>query len=210
MAVTSEDLDDGSGKGRSEADWRIGRTGRRAGPTETRGLIVRVARQLFAVRGYAGTTLRAIAVEAGVDAALIHHFYKSKQLLFVTVVSDVLAQIKPIDGAKDDAGERLVREYLRLWEDPETGASLRAIFGSAVSHDEAAGLLSQVIAEHLVKPVVAGAGARDAEPVTTLISSQLVGLALMRFVAGAGPLATLTTESLVTRVGGYFQSELRR
>jgi AcrR family transcriptional regulator len=188
---------------------RSGRTGRRAGPTETRGDIIRAARKLFAENGYNGTTMRTIAFEAGVDAALIHHFFASKNKVFVATVQDVFRDVQAIDGPPELAGELLVREFLRLWEDDsEAAESLRAIFSSALSYDEAARLLGDIVAVQLVAPVVAESGAGDGPLCTTLLSSQLVGVALMRYVVKAEPLASANTEVLAKTLGLYFQKFL--
>jgi AcrR family transcriptional regulator len=189
------------------AGHRSGRTGRRAGPTETRGDIIRAARKLFAERGYNGTTMRTIAVEARVDAALIHHFFTSKEKVFVATVQDVLQESDATEGPPD--GEALVREFLLLWEGgPEVAQSMRALFGSALSHDQAAGLLPRLVSERLVDPLVGESAAADGPLCTTVLTSQLIGVALMRYVLGAEPLASVDLEVLTKTLGQYFQNLL--
>src|SRR3954468_8530488 len=87
------------------------RTGRRPGPPETREQIARSARALFAELGYERATFRAIAAAAGVDPALVVHFYGSKDELFRQVMqlpdafSDALVRVAEEPG--DQMGRRL-------------------------------------------------------------------------------------------------------
>src|SRR5919199_3077965 len=100
--------------------------GRRPGSTTTRDAILDAARDLFSSRGYEGTTIRGIATTAGVDPALVHHFFGSKDELFLTVLEvpeTVMADIpRLISGDLAHAGEQLARFYLDLYESPETRA----------------------------------------------------------------------------------------
>src|ERR671933_897371 len=90
--------------------------GRRPGSTATKDAILDAARELFGARGYDGTTIRGIATQAGVDPALVHHFFGSKDDLFLTVLEvpeTVMAGIPPlIAGDPGNAGEHLARFYL--------------------------------------------------------------------------------------------------
>ncbi|MFI0480128.1 TetR/AcrR family transcriptional regulator [Actinomadura sp. 9N215] len=185
---------------------RSGRTGRRAGPTETRDDIIRAARRLFGERGYDGTTLRAIATEANVDAALIHHFFGSKQRVFTATVDELFEKVAMPSGPRVEAGERLVREFLRIWEEPDTGDALRAIFSSSLSHGEAARLFGEIVMVRLVGPTVAEARPPDPHLCLEILSSQLVGTALLRYIVLSGPLTD--SNSLVRSMGRYFQGFL--
>jgi AcrR family transcriptional regulator len=183
---------------------RSGRTGRRAGPTETRDDIIRAARRLFAERGYDGTTLRAIATEANVDAALIHHFFGSKQRVFTATVDELFEKVAIPSGPREEAGERLVREFLRIWEEPGTGDALRAIFSSSLSYAEAARLFGEILMVRLVEPTVAQVRPPDPQMCLEVLSSQLVGTALLRYIVLSGPMTDLN--NLVRSMGRYFQN----
>ena len=109
------------------AAQREPKVGRRPGNQDTRGQIITAARQAFAEKGFAGASMRAIAAEAGVDPALIHHYFDSKQQLFLATVALPLelpeSSRRSLLESRDDLGERLVRTVLgsgtpsfsRLW-----------------------------------------------------------------------------------------------
>ncbi|HEX6493490.1 MAG TPA: TetR family transcriptional regulator, partial [Candidatus Dormibacteraeota bacterium] len=118
------------------------RPGRRSGPTVSRGDILAAARGLFAERGYDGATIRAIAQEAGVDAALVHHFFGTKEQVFVAAMelpfqpAELLPQI--LGGPREQLGERFVRTFLALWRDPDRRAPILALLRSATTNEQAA------------------------------------------------------------------------
>ena len=94
------------------------RRGRRPAGEDTRGLITEAARSEFADKGYEGTSMRAVARVAGVDPALVHHYFEGKADLFAQSV--VLTRVNPavmvervLDGPLDTLGDRLVRTFLR-------------------------------------------------------------------------------------------------
>src|SRR5512140_313481 len=98
------------------------RRGRRPGAPDTRAAILDAARSAFAEKGFGGTTIRGVAAEAGVDAALVHHYFGTKDDLFVAALElpvDPRQAIAPalVDGP-DGAGERLLRVFLGVWGDP--------------------------------------------------------------------------------------------
>ena len=97
--------------------------GRRPGGPDTRAAILSAARELFAASGFGGTTIRAIAAAAGVDPALVHHYFGTKDDLFVAALElpvdprKVLAPV--IAEGPDGAAERMLRVFLSVWDDPE-------------------------------------------------------------------------------------------
>lgn len=128
--------------------------GRRTGGKDTRAQILVAARELFGENGYAATTMRAIAQRAGVDAALIHHHFGSKEALFRAVMQisfDPAAIAAIISGSESTSlGERLCLYFLELWEDAATREPLLAILRSALTQDAAAETLRQFISTAVV------------------------------------------------------------
>lgn len=188
------------------------RSGRRPGESGTREAILQAARKVFAQRGYGGATMRAIAREADVDAALIHHFFDSKEGVFQAAITsnyrigeiiDYIAEADP-----DTMGERFVRGYLELWNDPATQDPLLALIRSAVSDEDASGLMCDFFADNLVAPLLRTLDASEPELRATLVGSQLVGLAVVRYVIRIEPLASADVESLVRAVGPTIQRYL--
>ena len=130
------------------------------------------ARKLFAERGYAGATIRAIAQEAGVDGALIHHFFASKEGVFAAAIEDTFApseMLPPVlQAGAEGMGERLVRTFLNKWEEPTTDQQLLAVLRSAVSNEEAAQLLRNFLTQELLGRIGQALKGEDAELRATL------------------------------------------
>ncbi len=191
---------------------RSNRTGRRPGGSGTRNDILEAARKLFAERGYAGATIRAIAQEAGVDGALIHHFFASKEGVFSAAIEDTFApaeMLPPVlDAGAEGMGERLVRTFLNKWEEPTTDQQLLAVLRSAVSNDEAAQLLRNFLTQELLGRIVKFLDDSDAELRATLIGAQLVGVAFLRYVLAYGPIAEMDREALVQMLSPTIQRYL--
>jgi len=177
------------------------RTGRRRGPSATQHDIVAAARKLFAEHGYRGATMRAIAAEANVDAALIHHFFTSKEGVFAAAMEDAFpppdAIAHVVVGGLDGLAERLVRFFLGLWERPDTREPLLAVMRSAVSYDEAARMLGEFVTGRILGTITATIEQPDPELRAALIGSQLVGLAMIRYVIKVEPLASASTDTVV-------------
>ena len=144
------------------------RTGRRPGPSTTRAAILEVARAQFAHAGYDGTSLRAIAAEAGVDTGVVQHFFGSKDELFRAVVG------WPFDPGHLEAelsgrsarglGRRLARAFFSYWEDPTTGTALVAVLRSATTHAESAAFLREFVTQRLFARIAARIDARETDP----------------------------------------------
>ena len=107
------------------------RRGRRPGSPDTRAEILAQARTLFASHGYAGTSVRSVAAAAGVDAALVHHYFGTKDDLFLAALQvpiDPREVLVPVaEGGLDGAGERLLRVFLSVWDDEATRLPLLAL-----------------------------------------------------------------------------------
>jgi AcrR family transcriptional regulator len=191
---------------------RSNRTGRRPGGSGTRDDILEAARKLFAERGYAGATIRAIAQEAGVDGALIHHFFASKEGVFEAAIQDTFspAEMLPpvLEAGPEGMGERLVRTFLTKWEEPTTDLQLLAVMRSAVSNEEAAQLLRNFLTQELLGRIRQALKGEDAELRATLIGAHLVGVAFLRYVLAYGPIAQLPAESIVDLLSPTIQRYL--
>ena len=170
------------------------RRGRRKQGGDTRADILSAARSLFAGDGYSATTLRAVARRAGVDSALILHHFGSKEALFRSAMDVPIdpAAITAIIGHGDRGalGEQLCAYFLRLWEDEATREPLLAMLRSALTHDAAADSLRSFVTDALVGRVAMLLDKPDAALRATLIGSQLVGLAIARYLVRIEPLAS--------------------
>jgi AcrR family transcriptional regulator len=192
------------------------RTGRRPGKQDTRRQILAAARAAFAERGYDRATIRHIATGAGVDPALVHHYFGTKEGLFRATVE---APIDPavmvprvLRGDVEHVGERLVRTFLGVWDDADTGPAIRAMVRSAVGNEMSAGLLREFFATQIVRRVTSELGADESPERSamraSLVASQLFGLAMARYIIGLEPLASTPVDALVPMVAPTVQRYL--
>ena len=212
---------------------RRGRAGRRSGDSGTREAILEAARARFASLGYHRATIRAIAAEAAVDPALVHHYFGTKEALFVAamrlpvVPSEVLtAALAPmaagaaagppgatapgVPGAPGGIGELMVRTALTLWETPGVRETFLGLIRSAVASEEVAVMLREFVAESILGTVAraAGLGApgsgmsqAEVEYRIGMVATQMVGLAMTRFVIGFPAVAGASVEDLAATIG---------
>lgn len=188
------------------------RSGRRAGTSGTRAAIAEAAQRSFAALGYDRTTIRAIAGDAGVDPALVVHFFGSKQQLFLTVMDlpfdpeVVLPGI--LAGERRTVGKRFARFIVGVLEDEEARSVMTGMVRAAASEPEAARMLRELISRRVVGPVAETLGAADADLRATLVGSQIVGIVMARYVVAVEPLASLDPERLVAALGPNLQRYL--
>jgi AcrR family transcriptional regulator len=188
------------------------RPGRPAGGSRSRESILRAARTSFATNGYDRTTIRAVAASARVDPALVHHYFGTKDRLFVAAMEfpidpAVVAETVLGEGL-DRAGERLVRLFLTIWETPGNREPLLGLVRSAVTNPRAARMLREFMTRALLSRIAPALGRKDAELRVALVGSQVVGLAILRYVIRVEPLASATEDELVAAVGPRFQEYL--
>ena len=194
------------------ATQRRRRTGRRPGPSDTREAIAAAARRGFAELGYERTTIRAIANEAGVDPALVVHFFGSKQQLFLSVMTlpfepeEVMPQI--LAGPTSEAGLRLARFAVGQLEDPRARATITGILRAAASEPEAANMVRDLVAGRIVGSIADGLRVDDAPLRASLVASQIVGLVMARYVVRVEPLASLAPDALIEAIAPNLQRYL--
>lgn len=177
------------------------RTGRRPGDSGTRDAILQTARRRFADDGYRGATIRAIAGDAGVDPALVHHYFGSKQELFATVVKFPVSPVVVADRLKqvagDDAGAHLLRTFLSVWDVPEYQDRMRILMRTAMGDERSAQTIRDFIVDTLLEPVARRLGARDPRTRALLVATQAIGLSFLRYLVPTDPIASMSTDELV-------------
>jgi AcrR family transcriptional regulator len=187
------------------------RSGRRPGPTTTREAIAEAARRQFAELGYDRATLRGIAGEAGVDAALVVRFYGSKDALFREVmalppaVAEAMAALA--DGPSATVGRRLAEVIVGMLENPRSRSVVLGRIRSASSHPDAAALVRETVTRDIGRLATA---LTDDQPETraVLVGSQIVGLALARYVVRVEPLVSLPAADVIDYLAPTFQHYL--
>jgi AcrR family transcriptional regulator len=189
----------------------MARTGRRPGSGGTRERILAAARSDFGKSGYEGTTIRSIAAQAKVDPALVMHYFESKDGVFRAAVKF------PVDPAEfiprllapglDGLGERLVRVFVETWDSP-AGSPLLGLIRSVVGNEDAAALLREFVTREVLGRIARALELDQPQLRAALVASQLVGLAMIRYVVKVEPLASARTDDLVAWLGPTLQRYL--
>ena len=186
------------------------RSGRRPGNQDTRASILEAARSIFAEKGYDKASIRGIAGDAGVDPALVHHYFGTKEKLFLAVMN---APINPgelipqaLEGPRDQAGERLVRTALGVW-DSSAGSAALAVFRSALSNEWTARLLREFVVTQILRRAVGEIieDRSEAPMRTALVATQIAGTMVARYVLKIEPLASADIDTLAAAVGPNIQ-----
>ncbi|GAA2392320.1 TetR family transcriptional regulator [Catellatospora methionotrophica] len=189
------------------------RTGRRPGNPDTREAILAAARQLFAEKGFDAATMRAIAAAAEVDPALVHHYFGTKEQLFVATMQFPMDPRELIDqvvaGGKDDAGVRLARLFVTVWDSP-VGTVGVSVVRSAMTNEWSMRLFREFVTTQILRRVQAELKLDPAQaPLrASLVASQIGGLVLMRYIVKLEPLASLPAEQVVAAVAPNLQRYL--
>jgi AcrR family transcriptional regulator len=183
---------------------------RKRGPrqdgVQAREAIIDAARRQFADHGFEGATMRAIAREAGVDPALVSYYFGSKSGLFVESLrlpvnpGDAIAAV--LAEGTDDLGTRLVTRFLQVWDNPVSGEPVISVLRSVSNRPE---LMREFLERQIVPRFAAAIGGRDAELRATAVATQMLGLAFVRYVLRAEPLASAEPEEVVALIGPTLQ-----
>ncbi|MFB6634939.1 TetR family transcriptional regulator [Streptomyces sp. NPDC056362] len=190
---------------------RPSRAGEGSGP-DTRTRILEAARAQFAERGYDKTSVRGIAKAAGVDPALVHHYFGTKDEVFAAAVevSFEPAAVLPaiLGGPREAIGERLARFFIGVWENPASRAPLLAIVRSALTHEAAAKVLRTFVLRRLLERIAAELDVPDPSFRAELAASHMIGIVIMRYVIQVEPLASADPERIVAQVAPTLQRYL--
>ncbi len=190
---------------------RRGRRRTASGP-DARESILRAAREVFVEAGYDAASIRGIARRAGVDPALVHHYFEDKAELFVQTVDapvrpDLIVQ-RVLAGPRDQVGDSLVRAVLVNLEHPKVRDHAVGLVRTALGHDFAARMLRQFLVREVFEKIAAALGVEDGKLRATLTASQVVGLMVVRYGIRAEPLASASHDEVARRVGPVVQFHL--
>jgi AcrR family transcriptional regulator len=191
---------------------RSRRTGRRPGDSGAREAILAAARAAFGELGFDGTTVRGVARAAEVDPALVHHYFGTKEQLFVAAMelpvdpSAVVAEV--LAGGAGEIGPRLVRTFLSVWDSPAGAGAFVALVRSAVSHERSAAMLREFVSTAVLGRLLGALDVDQRPRRAALVGSQVVGLAMTRYVLRLEPLASAPAEELIGPIGGTIQRYL--
>ena len=188
------------------------RTGRRAGPNRTRAAILAAARSAFAAHGYDAVSVRAVARDADVDPALVHRFFGTKEGLFVSAMrfpvapSQLAAAL--LAGGLDGLGDRIVETFLSVNDTPGAFTPLLALLRGAVSNEQVATMLREFVTTEILGRIAAFAAPDQPELRAALAGSQIVGLAMARYVVRIPQAADAEASYLSACIGPTIQRYL--
>jgi AcrR family transcriptional regulator len=177
----------------------------------TRERILAAARSDFGRGGYEGATIRGIAARARVDPALVLHYFDSKDGIFRAAVQF------PVDPAEfipklvapglNGLGERLVRFFVETWDSP-AGSPLLGLIRSVVGNEDAATLLRDFVTREVLGRLARVLELDQPQLRASLVASQLVGLAMLRYVIRVEPVASASADEVVAWLGPTLQRYL--
>ncbi|MGA2209845.1 MAG: TetR family transcriptional regulator [Acidimicrobiales bacterium] len=191
----------------------MSRTGRRPGTQETRDAILQAARRAFGARGYEATSLRSIARDVGVDPALVVHYFSTKEGLFLAVFETVVRPSEMFEGlsslSASEAARLIVERYLETLAHEATRDLVLGLVRSAVSNESAARMLQEFLRLALVGSISASIAHPDAELRALLVTAQLIGIAMLRFVIKDNVVVAASNAELVALVAPTIENYLR-
>lgn len=189
---------------------------RRAGAAATRAALIASARELFAAKGYADASVRAIARGAGVDPSLINHYFGGKEGLFGQAMQipldlqDLLTRFDRVTSA-DELPELIAKTFLEIWESPETEPQMTALLRRALDDPDQFSTLVGFLFSALVEPVSARLGELGPEQARlrlTLLASHLMGTLIARKILHVEPLASLPRDELLELIVPTIRADL--
>ncbi|MDX3228203.1 TetR family transcriptional regulator [Streptomyces sp. ME19-01-6] len=200
----------------SPAPRRRGRPPRTEGAADApaaRDRILTAARNEFAERGYDKTSIRGIAKAAGVDPALVHHYFGTKDQVFGAAVELIFAPAMGApdavhSGSREGAGERMARFILGIWENPVTRLPLLAVMRSALTNEAAAAVLRGMIQRRLLLRMADELDVPNPEFRAQLAAGHMIGIAMLRYVIQMEPMASAPVEDIIAMVGPTLQRYL--
>ncbi|MGV0814864.1 TetR family transcriptional regulator [Mycolicibacterium boenickei] len=196
----------------TDTDSERKRPGRPAGPSDKRERILTSARELFARNGIDKTSIRAIAAAAGVDPALVHHYFGTKTQLFAAAIHIPIDPMTVIGKLKEvpveEIGHTLPSILLPLW-DSEIGKGFVATLRSILAGNDVS-----LVRSFLQEIIVGEIGPRVDNPTGSaririqFVASQLVGVAMARYILELEPFASLPTDQIVETIAPTLQRYL--
>ncbi len=185
------------------------KAGRRTGETTTRNDILTAAKNLFAEHGFEGTSMRAVAAHASVDPALIRHFFGNKEALFAQIISEQFALANQMRDSfhanQSNRGRAVVTAYLQMWNSTEIKPLLLGLVRSAISSSGGNEKMREA-AWKLFSTGPFGPGKTNIDPIAfSLMSSQLLGLAVGRYLMELPHLTSLSDQRIINELSPVIQ-----
>jgi AcrR family transcriptional regulator len=192
-------------------EGQVRRRGRRPAGEDTRAALLEAARVEFTERGFDGATVRAIAQRAGVDPAMVNHWFGGKDALFVAVMEipvnpgEIIHRI--LDGNPEQIAERILRTFLSVW-DANGGGALAALVRSVASHEDAARMMREFVGRVVFGRIATAVAPDRPELRAALCGTQVAGLGMIRYVIRLEPLASADHDTVVAAIAPNLQRYL--
>lgn len=187
------------------------RPGRRPGSTSTRPAILAAARELFAEVGYERATIRRIAARAGVNPAMVHHFYGTKDDLLIAALELPMEPAYLAEAVSNHPGREgyeLIRRIVAVWDQPVVRERLQILLRVGISHERAAIALRNLLTTQLLDLLAARMSSTDASLRAALVATQMAGLAMLRFIIPIEAVASADAETIIAAIGPTLQRYL--
>jgi len=187
-------------------------SGRRPSGADTRAAIFEAARGEFAAKGFDATSMRGVAKIAGVDPALVHHYFAGKVELFTeTIVAYVTPAVvvgAMVTGPREELGRRLVTGFFGFWDGPDARETFAALFRSAATNPALEAVIPAFLGREILPRLQAAYEIDHAEHRIGMVAAQLIGLALMRYVVRLPAVTAMSVAELASVVGPTMQRYL--
>ncbi|MDR6971114.1 TetR family transcriptional regulator [Leifsonia shinshuensis] len=191
---------------------RPGRPRKERGAASARSAILRAAADEFAERGYEAASLRAVARRAGVDSALVHHYFDGKADLFAATLEVPLRPDRVLDvvlaGPRDRVGESLVRYILERLDDEKSARRMVVVLRTVLGSGPGTRMVREFLQREVLSKLASLSDAPDASLRGELAAAQLVGIMMTRYALQVEPIASTPAEDLARRVGPVLQWHL--
>jgi AcrR family transcriptional regulator len=195
------------------AKRRRPRAGRTPGSPPNREAILEAARGYFSRHGYDRATIRGIAADAGVDPALVHHYFGTKDQLLVAALKlpvsprEVVPQL--LAGDVNTLGERMLRKVLAVWgADLRAGGALLGLVRASLTHEDAAAMMREFFTREMIGRIAAALEVPQPRLRAALVASQMMGILMVRFIIRMEPLASADPETLIASYAPTIQRYL--
>ncbi|MEU0502856.1 TetR family transcriptional regulator [Nocardia sp. NPDC005998] len=174
----------------------------------TRAAILEAARARFAAEGFRKATIRAIAADAAIDPSMVMRYFGSKDGLFAAAV-DVRLELPDLASAEPSSlGELLVRRFLAIWEDQPDNKVLVILLRSSITDETVSERFREIFTEQVLPAVLRFGDPADAQRRGGLIVTQMLGLALCRYVLELPPVVGLTRDQIIADIAPTLQRYL--
>lgn len=187
--------------------------GRRPGSRDTRGEIIAAAEELFSAEPFEQVSMRAVARRAGVDPALVHHYFSGKAELFLTAVAEVSADPAQVFGVLDQLpvprrGAGLVLAFTAVWDEPGRDGRFTAFATAMMASPDLTVGAREFITTQIGARVTALADPQAQQLRASLVLSQMLGMAMLRYTVKVEPVASMERAGLAEVYGPTIQHYL--